>query len=104
MSIVHQGRRLETSASGRLLNAVDWSRDLAEDLARREGFDLAPRHWDVIAYLRDEFFNNSERRPDLREIVRAMTAKWEEKTSAEAFAELFPGGASQAAKIAGLPD
>lgn len=97
---------LELTEKGYLVNTSDWSEAVAEEIAAAE--DLAPlgeRQWDVINYLRDEFFNNNEHQPNERAMVKAMSEKWGEKISTKGLYELFPMQPSkQAAKIAGLPE
>ena len=49
---------IETTEMGYLVNAEDWSEELATQMATQEKLELSDRHWDVIKHLRDEFFNN----------------------------------------------
>ncbi|TCS62547.1 TusE/DsrC/DsvC family sulfur relay protein [Varunaivibrio sulfuroxidans] len=97
---------LEQSENGYLLDTSDWSEDIAGEIAAVE--DLAPlnaRQWDVINFLRDEYFSNNQHQPNERAMVKAMSEKWGEKFSTKGLYELFPMQPSkQAAKIAGLPE
>ncbi len=97
---------LETTETGYLVNAADWSEAVAGEIAAADGIDeLSARHWDVINYLREEYFDNAETQPNDRTIVKAMAGAWGEKVGAGDLYELFPGQPSkQAAKIAGLPE
>jgi len=97
---------LDVTDSGYLANAEDWSEDVAREIAAAEDIDaLSDRHWDVINFLREEFFDNSENQPNDRAIVKAMSKAWGEKISANELYELFPAQPSKlAAKIAGLPE
>ncbi len=97
---------LETTETGYLVNADDWSEAVGSEIAATEGIDeLTPRHWDVINYLREEFFDNAETQPHDRAIVKAMSAAWGEKIGAGDLYDLFPAQPSKlAAKIAGLPE
>ncbi len=73
------GKTIETTATGYLANHDDWSRELAEHIAGLEQITLTQRHWDLIEYLRDEYFNNNENMPNTRAILKAMSEKWNEK-------------------------
>ena len=55
MPIEVNGKSIETTPSGFLVNIEDWSEALAEVIAKEEGVVLTDRHWDVVNYLRDEF-------------------------------------------------
>ncbi len=107
MAFDFNGQSIETTETGYLVNIEDWSEDLAVALAKAENIDdLTEKHWDIINYLRDEYFNNGGNQPNERTILKAMADKWGEKKigQKDTFA-LFPGMPSkQAGKIAGLPE
>jgi len=105
MAISFNGQEIETTASHYLVNAEDWSRELAEHMAAQEDITLTERHWDLIDYLRDEFFNNNESQPNTRTIIKAMAEKWGEDLSQKDVYALFPLDPSkQGGRIAGLPE
>ncbi len=105
MSIELQGKTIETTDNGYLVNLEDWSEDLASHLAAEEGVELTEDHWDIIRYLRDEYFNNGGNQPNERTIVKEMGKKWGKKTSSQEMYQLFPKMPSkQGGKIAGLPE
>jgi tRNA 2-thiouridine synthesizing protein E len=105
MAIAFQGREIETTASGYLADPADWSKELAIQVAAAEGIELTQRHWDLIDYLRDEFFNNNEHQPNTRHIIKAMSETWGEDVSQKDVYALFPLDPSkQAGRIAGLPE
>lgn len=99
-------KELETTDTGYLVNPEDWSQSVAGEIAADEDIEeLTERHWDVINFLREEYFENAETQPNDRNIVKAMGKAWGEKVSANDLYQLFPGQPSkQAAKIAGLPE
>ena len=49
------GRTLETTESGFLVNQDDWDKDVAQAIASAEGLTLTQDHWDVIDYLREAY-------------------------------------------------
>ena len=106
MSITVNGQEIETTEEGFLINAEDWNEDIANHIAAEEGLSLSDRHWDVINYLREEFFNNSGNQPNNRVMAKAMSEKWDgEKVNASTLFDLFPGTPSkQAGRIGGLPE
>jgi tRNA 2-thiouridine synthesizing protein E len=105
MAIEFDGRVIATTATGYLENREDWSEDLARHLAKLEGIELTDKHWDVLRYLREEFFANSEHQPNTRTIVKAMSEQWGESIDQKGLYDLFPGDPSkQAGRVAGLPE
>ena len=105
MTIEVGGQTVETDANGYLANIEDWSEDVAKAIAEQEGVELTEKHWDLINYLRDEYINNGGNQPNTRNIVKAMSAKWNEKIGQKDVYELFPKDPSkQGGRIAGLPE
>ncbi len=105
MAIEFEGTSIQTNPSGYLSDPESWSEGLASALAGEEGVELGDRHWDVIRFLRAEYFENNQTQPNTRAIVKAMSAAWGEKISQKDLYALFPGDPSkQGGKIAGLPE
>ena len=105
MTVIVNGAEVDTTETGFLVNADQWSEDVATALAQSEGIELTDRHWDVVNYLREEFFNNHENQPNTRTMVKDLGAKWGEKINTKTLFDLFPGNPSkQAGLIAGLPE
>lgn len=105
MAIEVNGQSVETDANGYLANIEDWNEDVAKAIAETEGVSLTEKHWDLINYLRDEYVNNGGNQPNTRNIVKAMSAKWNEKIGQKDVYELFPKDPSkQGGRIAGLPE
>jgi tRNA 2-thiouridine synthesizing protein E len=100
-----EGKVIEADKNGYLANREDWSEKLAEVIAAGEGITLTEQHWDVINYLRDEFFNNAGNQPNERTIVKDMSKKWGKKVTSKDMYDLFPLMPSkQGGKVAGLPE
>jgi tRNA 2-thiouridine synthesizing protein E len=105
MSLDYQGKTIETTATGYLVNLEDWDEGLAKMLADSEGVELTDKHWDLINFLREEYFNNNQNQPNTRNIVKAMSEKWGEKIGQKEVYDLFPKDPSkQGGRIAGLPE
>ena len=98
--------QLAKSDNGYLADTADWNTDIAKEIAAAEGIgELTQRHWDLINYLRDEFFDNNGHQPNERHMVKAMSDLWGEKIGTKEIYDLFPMQPSkQATKIAGLPE
>lgn len=96
---------LEQNDKGYLINSSDWSEEVAKEIAKAEGVEMTPRHWDLIAYLREEFFENNENQPNERHMCKAMAERWGAPVATKDLYDLFPMQPSkQAGKIAGLPE
>ncbi len=106
MSFEFNGKTIETTENGYLVDTNDWSEELAQYLAEQEGIgELTERHWDIINYLRDEYFNNNQNQPNERTILKAMSQKWGVKLAQKDTFALFPKMPSkQGGKVAGLPE
>ncbi|MGI9316180.1 MAG: TusE/DsrC/DsvC family sulfur relay protein [bacterium] len=106
MTITVDGKEVETSENGYLENPDEWTEDIATALATSQGLTLTQQHWDVVNYLRSEYFDNNGNQPNNRVMAKAMGKLWPgEKVNASTLFELFPGTPSkQAGLIAGLPE
>ncbi len=82
---------------GFLVNASDWSRELAQEIAEVEGITLTQKHWDVIGFCRDDYEKTGEA-PGVRRITKQSGVPTKE------IYKLFPGGPGKlASKLSGLP-
>ena len=105
MGIEFDGKTIEATPNGYLINADDWSEALAEHIAQSEDLELTSRHWDVINHLREEFFQHGGNQPNTRNLVKHFSKLWGEKISAKTLYDLFPGDPSkQGGRISGLPE
>lgn len=106
MSYEFEGKSIEADKNGYLVNAEDWTPELAVFIAKQEGIaELTQKHLDLIEFLRDAFFNNNGEQPNTRNIVKAMAEKWGTNIGQKDVYDLFPRDPSkQGARIAGLPE
>lgn len=105
MALTVNGKEVQTNEGGFLINLDDWNEEVARALAQQDGIELTERHWDVINYLREEYFGNHENQPNNRTMVKDMGARWGEKITSKTLFDLFPGNPSkQGGRIAGLPE
>lgn len=89
---------IKFNEEGFLVDANEWTEDLAKYLAEKEGLmALTDRHWQVIRFMRQEYLENGEV-PTIRRLKNAGGIPTKE------LYELFPNGpAKKAARISGLP-
>ena len=73
MSIEVDGNTIATTESGFLENPDDWTESVAKAMAEAEELELNEQHWDIIRYLRDEYFSNNGNQPNNRPIMKEMS-------------------------------
>jgi tRNA 2-thiouridine synthesizing protein E len=98
------GTSIEHDEEGYLTDINQWTKELADLLAKDEGIEMTDEHWEVVNFLR-EYYEEYQIAPAIRVLVKALKKKMgPEKGSNKYLYELFPyGPAKQACKIAGLP-
>lgn len=105
MTLEVDGKSIEVTETGFLVNLDDWNEQVAQVIADEEGITLTPEHWDVINYLRDEYINNAGNQPNNRTMLKDMGKVWNKKVASKDLFDLFPGNPSkQAGRIGGLPE
>jgi len=89
---------LNLNEEGFFIHPEDWNEAMVPALAAREGItDVTDRHWQVIRFMRSEYFANGTR-PTVRVLGKTSGVPIKE------LYQLFPKGpAKVAARIAGIP-
>jgi TusE/DsrC/DsvC family sulfur relay protein len=92
------GADIDVDEEGFLTDARQWSKEIAEQIARENGIpELTPRHWLVVDFMRDRFLKTGSA-PSIRLLGK------ESGVPVKELYELFPKGpAKLAAKIGGIP-
>ncbi|NIP14479.1 MAG: TusE/DsrC/DsvC family sulfur relay protein [Pseudomonadales bacterium] len=91
------GTQVELDAEGFMVDHERWTREIAEELAREEGIELTPRHFEVLEFMRKDYAEKGTA-PTIRRLKKLNVVPTKELYA------LFPGGpAKKASKIAGLP-
>jgi tRNA 2-thiouridine synthesizing protein E len=81
---------------GYMVDANQWTREIAEAIADEQGVELTPRHWMVIEFARNDYETLGEA-PTIRRITKASGIDTKE------LYQLFPMGPGKlVARIAGL--
>ena len=98
------GRDIALDKDGYLTDLHDWSKEVAEALAREETISLTPEHWEILELLRS-FYSEFQLSPATRPLVKYTALKLgAEKGNSLHLNRLFNGTpAKLAAKLAGLP-
>ena len=98
------GKIYDVDDEGYLVNMSDWSTEVAETMAAKDGTELTEAHWEVISFLRG-YYEEFQIAPAVRVLTKAIGKRMgKEKGNSKYLYELFPfGPAKQACKYAGLP-
>lgn len=98
------GKQIKVYASGNLVHLEDWSEELANVLAEKEGIKLTEEHWTILNFLRKFYFKYGVA-PMVKILIKYMSEELGgDIANKEHMYELFPGGpAKQGSRIAGLP-
>lgn len=105
MQAVVDGKVIELSEAGWLVNLDEWSEDLAVEVAKNENIpELTQEHWDIIHAAR-EYFQDNGTVAEPRVFSKIMKTKFGKDRSDQKYIySLFPTGLIKCAnKVAGLP-
>jgi tRNA 2-thiouridine synthesizing protein E len=105
MSILEEIRKemLHSIPGEHLCELPEWSEDIARDLAREEGIELIPEHWEVIHCLR-ELYDREGNVCSGTAILRMLDDRFDREGGGKYLYRLFPKGpVHQGMRIAGLP-
>jgi tRNA 2-thiouridine synthesizing protein E len=83
---------------------VDWTRDEAIAVARREGLELSAEHWETIRALHAYYAQHADSAVvNLRELHDALDEHFHQRGGLKHLYALFPGGPiAQSCRLAGL--
>jgi TusE/DsrC/DsvC family sulfur relay protein len=80
----------------------DWDRNVATELAEKEGIQLTDAHWEVASYLR-KLYQGSGPVDYARDLSAILDQRFKSKGGLKYLFTLFPNGpVTQGCKIAGL--
>ena len=90
------GKTILVNDEGYLTDFSQWDKAVGETIAKECTIEMSPRHWEVVAYLQNEFKNDVA--ISIRKIGKSNVVDIKE------FYQLFPQGPLKtASKIAGIP-
>ena len=89
---------------GFLVNLGDWTKEIAEEMAKGDDVELSDEHWEVIHFLRD-YYEEYQIAPAVRVLTKAIGKKMgKDKGNSKYLYSLFPyGPGKQGCRFAGLP-
>ncbi len=98
MPVRHYGdQTVEVNDEGFMVDAGQWTPDVAQGIAQEIGLALTERHWKVISFCREDAAREGQA-PGLRRITKLSGVGMKDMY------ELFPKGPGKlAALVAGLP-
>lgn len=92
----YAGINIDCSDDGYLVNADQWSQDVAREIATEEGIELQDKHWEVLDYIREQY--KKEVPLTIRKVGKSGIVDIKQ------FYALFPEGPlKKASRIAGIP-
>lgn len=90
------GKVIDVNEEGFMSDFHQWNREIGEALAKENGIELTPRHWEVLNYIQTQF--NEGIPLSIRKIGSSGVLDIKE------FYQLFPNAPLKTAtKIAGIP-
>jgi len=103
--IEFQGKKIEVDDEGYVQHKEDWSRELAEFMAREDDIELTEGHWKLIDWMR-EYFEEYNVAPPIKAVAKKVAEIYNLKNVREGnkyIYTLFPEGpARQLVRYAGL--
>ncbi len=103
-TLVVEGREIALDQDACLCSLTDWSPQVAQALATREGIELTDAHWEVL-YAVQQFYTQFQLSPANRALVKYVALNLgKDKGNSLYLNGLFNGmPAKLAARLAGLP-
>ncbi len=103
-TLVVEGREIALDQDACLCSLADWSPQVAQALAAREGMELTDAHWEVL-YLLQQFYTQFQLSPANRALVKYVALNLGKDKGISLYLNgLFNGmPAKLAARLAGLP-
>ncbi len=93
----------EEEITGHLRELDEWNKNIGLSLAKEEGIEMTPEHWEVVRFLRRHYAEHGEE-PSARKLTEILEEAFATKGGRQYLYRLFPKGpVIQASKIAGLP-
>jgi len=92
----YAGQSVEVNDEGYMVNASEWTKEIAAEMAKEEGIDLTDKHYEVLEFLRNA--NEKGETLTIRRVGKSGI------TDIKGLYQLFPGGPLKfSSKFAGIP-
>ena len=90
------GQSVEVNDEGYMVDASQWNREIAAEMAKEEGMDLTDKHYEVLEFLRNA--NEKGETLTIRRVGKSGIV------DIKGLYQLFPGGPLKfSSKFAGIP-
>lgn len=101
--MIFKNQEIKLDAEGYLLDLNQWSPELAEKLAEKEGLILTEQHWLIINFVRNYYLEN-ETTPAIRLLVKSLSNEYGSEIGNSRYLQrIFKDSpAKTVAKLAGL--
>ncbi|MDX1427579.1 MAG: TusE/DsrC/DsvC family sulfur relay protein [Salegentibacter mishustinae] len=87
---------VDRNQEGYLTDFSQWNKEVGEQIAKEEGIEMTPRHWEIINWIQEQV--KADKALSIRGIKKSGVLDIKE------FYALFPGGPLKiSTKIAGVP-
>jgi len=92
----YAGQSVEVNEEGYMVDASQWNRDIAAEMAKEEGIELTEKHYEVLEFLRNA--NEKGETLTIRRVGKSGIV------DIKGLYKLFPGGPLKfSSKFAGIP-
>ena len=92
----YAGQSIEVNDEGYLVDAGQWTKEIAAEIAKEEGIDLTDKHYEVLEFLRAA--NEKGETLTIRKVGKSGIV------DIKGLYQLFPGGPlKHSSRIAGIP-
>jgi len=92
----YAGQAVEINDEGYMVDASQWSKEVATEMAKEEGIELTDKHFEVLEFLRNA--NEKGETLTIRRVGKSGI------TDIKGLYQLFPGGPLKfSSKFAGIP-
>ncbi len=108
MVVQVNGNLIQTDEEGFLLNPGQWSAEVAEEIARQEGYELKDDHIGLVDYFR-EYWDEKQIHPTMHILVKEIggmvgSSFHDHKAATRHLYAIFPNDPiAELCKLAGLP-
>lgn len=104
MVLIVEGVEIPTNNEGFVTDAALWNEAVGRELARLNGIEISPAHWEILFFVREYYFQY-QHLPNARMFAAAIRRQLgEDKAGSRYLQKLFPEGPLKyACKLAGLP-
>ncbi len=93
---IYAGVKVQVDQEGYLIDTNQWTKEIAKEIAKEEGFELTETHFAIIKFIREKVAKGEAL--TLRSIGKSGA------TDIKGFYQLFPGAPlKKATKCAGVP-